>query len=312
MNKEPYFDDNIELSKAIVKTIAFFDIFDYPLTVLEIWKYIRSELPIKFEIILEVLDLPDLKELIENKEGFYFLKNRSDIIKIRKARFNYTDTKFRRAIKIARLFKIIPWVKMIAIGNLIGSNNLRESSDIDLFIVTKEKRIWLTRFFSILMIKILGLRPVPGKSQDTICLSFFVSEQSLNLKNFLLTDDIYFLYWLAFLTPIYDTQGTYEKFIKSNGWVSVALPNWSPMKINDWRNAGSGLPDFYSLFMDFLFGWSEGYFKRLQMKLFPTKLKRLMNQNTTVVVSDSVIKTHSNDRREEYRNNYKSRVNSYE
>jgi hypothetical protein len=327
-----YLKKQIELEEAIVRTIAFFDLFSYPLTVFEIWKY----LDIKCELseIMESLDNITEKspnslferERIGNKNGFYFLIGREEIIKERMARYNYTDRKFKRAVWVAKIFKFIPWIKMIAIGNIIGAHNLKKESDIDFFIITENKRIWISRFFCVLIIKILGLRPNHEKTKDKICLSFFVSEEDLNLERLMLKKeypetqrdpssrapqddkigkDIYFIYWLAGLTSIYDRDNTFEKFINKNDWLKNYLPNWQSSEASHRYDAGQGFSWFYRDTIDMFFGGLEKRIKEFQMEIMPRQIKDMMNLDNRVVVDDGIIKLHVNDRREEYLEKFK-------
>jgi len=304
------------IAEAIVETIAFFDLFSYPLTGFEVWKY----LSMKCELgeVLEILggrmrggSTPKLgvEPLlgIEEKNGFYFLAGREEIIRERMARYNYTDRKFKRAVLLARIFKSIPWIKMIAVGNIIGTHNLKKESDIDLFIITEENRVWLTRFFCILITKILGLRPKPENMQDKICLSFFISEEAMNLEKLMLPDgsDIYFIYWLAGLVPVYDKDGIYNKFIGANGWIKNYLPNWGAGEVNYRRDAGRSFSRFYRDVVDMFFGGLERRIKEIQLEIMPRQIKDIMNIDSRVVASDKIIKLHVNDRREEYRSKLK-------
>ena len=70
------------LKEAILKAIAFFDRFDYPLTPFEIWTFcgVKCEL----SEILEALNNGNLP--LETKYGFYFLNNRNEIVDIRQRR----------------------------------------------------------------------------------------------------------------------------------------------------------------------------------------------------------------------------------
>ncbi len=183
--KQIKIEDTKIIKEAIIEVIAFFDLFDYPLTRQEIWKYakIRQNTPI---IINNILDRGELNNIAEQRNGFYFLSGRENIIKIRMAKYNYTDKKIKRALRVAKLFKFIPWIKMIAVGNIIGSHNLKKKSDIDFFIITESGRIWITRFFCAGLMELLGLRPKEGDEQDKICLSFFVSEEAMDLKELML------------------------------------------------------------------------------------------------------------------------------
>lgn len=282
-----------ELKKAIIKVIVFFDIFDYPLTLNEIWQ----NLEIKCELteIMAVLE-NEIQPRIENKNGFYFLSGKEKIIEERLSRYNFADRKFKRAKFVAQIFKFIPWIKMIGV-NSFGSRNLRDKSDIDLFIITEDKRIWLTRFFCVGIIKLLGWRPQTDNRRDKICLSFYASLSALNLEKLRLDqNDLGFTYWLAGVTPLYNVNGAHQKLINANQWLTDSLPNlkMAPSVLLGTKRHKRGLIDFF-------INWLEQQFKKLQLKILPQKLKSMMNRDTRVVINDQIIKLHSNDRREEYR-----------
>jgi len=316
------------IKEAIVKTIAFFDMFDYPLTVFELWQFINIEC--QFREIEEVLNKGDLGDRIEGKQGFYFLTGRSKIIKTKMERYYYTNLKFKRALRVSRIFKFIPWIKMIAVSNIIGANNMKREGDIDLFIITEKNKTWLTRFFCASLMKLLGLRPKPGKEQDKICLNFFISEEAMDLQGLMLDNvnigislpgsdrasgngrtlvDIYFIYWLAGLAPIYNKDNTYQKFIKANNsWVKEFLPNWQPVKVSNRRKLDSNFSKFYKDIIDLFIGGLEKDIKKLQLKLMPENLKRLINKDSRVVINDQVLKLHAKDRREGYREKWRQRI----
>jgi len=303
--------DNVEngIQKAIKEVIAFFDLFDYPLSSAEVWRY--CFLKCSQECIeKELLQLEEVRS-IEEKDGFYFLPRREGIIRTRKDRLEHSARKFRKAGFIVKIFKIIPWIKMAAVGNIIGKNNLKDESDIDLFIITEKNRIWLTRLFCNVVTKILGLRPTEKDTRDKICLSFFISEEDVNLEKLMLNDglDIYFIYWMADLKLIYDKNGTWDKFQKENSWINKYLPNLNIEK---------------KMFKEYSFAWFLANFKKaihltfdrletaagkFQMKILPERIKEKMNKGTEVVVGDKILKMHVNDRREEYKNKFKSLSN---
>ncbi len=307
-----------QLREAIVKTVAYFDLFEFPLTGYEIWQYlnVKCELAEVMAILNEEIQ-PPLPPLsggqIESKNGFYCLVGREDIIIERMRRYNYYWRKYKLAVRAAKIFKVIPWIKMIAISNLMGEHNLRDESDIDLFIITEDKKIWLTRFFCIVISKLLGWRPQVGKTRDKICLSFFVSQEKLNLSDLRINNkiDIYFIYWLAGLVPVYDTDDTYEQFILANNWLIEQLPNWQPFKQRQYFKL-KPFSAFYGEITDLLLAGLEQRLKIIQLRLLPTNLKNIMNLDTRVVINDRVLKLHLNDRREEYRQLYENKIRNLE
>ncbi|MFH1427934.1 MAG: hypothetical protein ABIG60_05425 [Patescibacteria group bacterium] len=324
---------DLNFKEAIVKTVAFFDMFDYPLTLFEIWQLVPTKCDL-MDIISGLTALKAVKPLVEEKDGFYFLIGREEIIKIRLKRYNLTDKKFKKAIFIARIFKIIPWIKLIAVGNIIGSHNLARKSDIDLFIITESKRVWITRFFCVLITKAFGLRPKSGKKRNKICLSFFISEEALNIKELMLVKslhykqtlfkelegyqalpednyfyhDIYFIYWLPGLVPIYDTSHIYKKFILANSWLEEFLPNWSANSLNYQRQVKKSNSWFYHDVVDLLLGGLDSRLQEKQINIMPKELINILNQDTRVVATENIIKLHANDRREEYRDKYNKKI----
>ena len=310
-------EDNVKLNQleeAILKTIAFFDMFDYPLTGYEIWRYLQLKRALGD--VQQCLSVPgELSSQLEKAQGIYFLPGRKEIIKIRLARYSYAERKFRRARWVVRIFKFIPWIKMIAISNLIGSNNLKDDRDIDLFVITEAKRIWMSRFFCAGIMKLLNMRPTEDCVRDKICLSFYISEENLNIQKFKLQleknqDDIYFNYWLIGLAPVYDRDKTYSKFMHENNWVHFRVPNWLPAKISNYRIIKEDKFGVYRDMVDMLIGGLEGKVKKIQLKIVPDRLKKLMNKDTRVVINDQVLKLYFRDRRQQYANQHSAAVKS--
>lgn len=313
-----------EIEKNIFKTICWFDIFDYPLTDWEIFKFhfqdSKSEKQrFDFKEIRKTLkNSKKLKDLISYKAGFYFLKWRDDLIRIRKERYLIAERKYKKLLKIAKILATIPFVKLIAVANGLSYSNSKEEDDIDLFIITTKNRIWLVRFFSILILKIFRARPKPLDKKDKICLNFFITEESLNLKKIMLPEkndlpDIYFIYWLAQLYPIYDNE-IWQKFIKANLWIKEYLPNYFPKEPTLERKII--LKQFY-LFLKKIFekihikkfnSLSEKFYRWLQLKIMPKHLKEMANQTTSVIINDQILKFHDKDKREIYRQKFYEKI----
>ncbi len=295
------------IKEAIYQTIVFFDIFDYPLTDWEIWRY----LPIKISFlkVREVLQIRD-KNRLSKQGAYYFLLGREKIIQKRNHRYNYTQRKIKRALRISRIFRFIPWIEMIAIGNIIGSHNLKDDSDIDFFIITKKNRIWISRFFTTLIAKLLLLRPRVNNVRDKICLSFYLSEDNLDLQKLHLPEkkDWYFIYWLSGLVPIYERNNNYQKLIDHNQWLLKFLPNWQVMQVVDCYTISPLRSWVYRDIVDFFLGGLETVVKKMQLRILPNDLRLLMNQDTRVVINDRILKLHVTDRRQKYLDLFQKRV----
>jgi len=304
------------LEQSILKTVAFFDVFNYPLTAEEIWRWLYR--PAQKFSLFEVKVALESSSVLKNKlalsEAFYSLKNREYIYLIRKHHNDLSERKFAKVLSLLKIYKYLPFIKMIAICNSLSFSNASEESDIDLFIITEKNKIWLARFFTILIVKILGIRPNKLNHRDTFCLSFFISEDSLNIENILFNPhDIYTPYWLAQLLPIYDEDDTYKNFLQANDWVKKYLPNTYPnqfcqkIKVGFFSNLiRKVLAFFFS--PPFLNHYLDNIYRRIQSRIIARNLRELINVDTKIIVNEHMLKFHANDRRELFYKKWRERM----
>ncbi len=314
----------LNLEEAIIKTICWFDIFDYPLTLYELWSYLYLPLD-KRDSELQKVDLsflkrqlennPNLKKSISCQEGFYFLRGREEIVKIRKRRFNIAENKFKKSKRIIKILRLFPFIRMIAVCNTLAYRGAREGSDIDIFIITAKKRIWLARFFSLIFLSILNLRPKENDLKDKICLSFFISEDHLDLREVTKKeyDDIYLVYWISQLIPFYNHK-VYHLFYQKNFWIKDYLPFIQEKLTGERFYADlSYFAKTIKKSLEFLINFFGGnriekFLSSLQMKKLPPKIKEKSNQGVDVVVKEGILKFHLNDRRDTFYRLWKNKL----
>ena len=296
---------NNKAEEAVLKALVFFDLFSYPLTDWEIWQGVSFNLD--FLSLKKIIEKLLLENKIETLEGFYFLPGKQEIVRIRKDRYNYTNAKIKLARSAVRFFSWLPSVKLVAVSNLIGHHNLRAESDIDIFIITSSGRLWLSRLFCTGIMKLLNRRPNKKTKKDKICLSFYVSVSGLDLGNLRFKNgDPYFDYWLLGLFPLCDKDDYLNYFRSKNLWLKEAFPNCLLFK-NGVSIPGSPISLFEKSFF-FLGDQLEKLARKIQLFILPKKLKELANQNSGVVLSDSVLRFYLNDRRQEFLDKYKKRL----
>lgn len=297
-----------DLEKNILKTIIYFDLINYPLTSWETWKWLIDEdgkpgSKVDFYEVLETLQQSEyLKNKIKIKNNFYFLNTHDRLVDERMEKYVIAWQKFRKVIRMVKILKPIPFIKMIAVCNDLAYLNAPADSDIDLFIITFKKRIWITRFFAVFIIKLLGLRPTKNYKRDKICLSIFVSEEKLNLEDLKISPaDLHFTFWLENLIPIYDAGNYYQKLRQANSWINNYLPNAFPYEPNLRQKVSEGkfIKGLKKFFVALTLDLDEKFYCWLQQKKFSPKIKEMMNHDTRVVVNDYLLKFHTNDNREE-------------
>lgn len=284
-----------ELKGATTRVIVFFDLFDYPLTAYEIFKYLDKSAPLN-EIITALDYLVAIKK-INQENGLFFLPGRSEILTIRSLRHNYSLRKIKIARHFTKIFKVFPFVKCVILANSIGQNNMRDGSDIDFLIITAPRRLWLARLFCTGIAKLTNSRPTNKNKRDKICLSFYLSEERMNLDEFKLAEgDPYFFYWLRSFVLLYNKKRTYENFLSANN-----LSTDSQIKLNEAVDVKSstefGLANYF-----------EKLAAKLQRAIMSEPLKKAINNSDGVVVNDRVLKLYLHDRRREYAEKYGNRL----
>lgn len=284
------------LQKSILATLVYFDLFNFPLTLIEIHKNLwwGSQL-------VSLLDLEEslekLTAYVETAEGFYFLKGRRNLVDLRKEKYLISEKKYRLSLKYINLISRIPFVKAVFLTSNLGFANAKKTSDIDLLIITKKNKIWTTRFIAATLMKFLNKRPKPKNEKDKICLSFYVSEASLNLEKLIYDYDIYFVYWLNNLLAVYDPEDFYQKIYQENNWLKDFLVNLRGLiLLRSLSYGGQGEAKGGRADLSF----TEKLFKKIQLKILGKKLKdQLQASNLNVIMNEQVLKMHTKDRREE-------------
>ncbi|MCL4354264.1 hypothetical protein M1349_02205 [Patescibacteria group bacterium] len=213
--------------KVVLKTLLYSDIFDYPLTKEEIWNYLISDKKIlKKDFLLKLKN----EKTVEQKDGFYFIKNRENIIEIRKKRQKISIEKIKKAKKIIPLLSLFPTVRMIGISGSLALENCEEDEDIDLFVITETGSLWVTRFLLVVSLKLFGLyREKKSKIvKDKFCLNMLISKNCLKLSKS--RQNLFSAHEIAQVLPIVSKGSSYRDFIAENLWVKNYLPNFKIRK----------------------------------------------------------------------------------
>lgn len=303
---------------AILRTLIFFDIFEYPLTDFEIWKFLISTERGEPYTVLMIRDClassPFLAARISSGEGLFYLVGRDLLRARRQGRMIYSYRKYIRAKRFVSLLAHIPFVRMVCVCNTLGLNVARDESDIDLFIVVSARHVWTVRFFCTSLAHILNLRPRKGHERDTFCLSFFISDCALDLSSLQLDGwdpDVYLASWVAWCVPLYD-DGVYDQFFLKNAWITDILPNVFPCEPIPRRRITlspimHGIKHAGEIFSRCFGGAIERILRSLQLRILPIAIRNRANVGTGVVVSDTVLKFHIADRRQEISERFEQR-----
>ena len=216
----------MNLSSAILSTLVYHDIFGYPLDLSETANLLIKKKAGEESIARGLGSLRVIGKVGANN-GYFFLKDRQKIVRIRKLRAKYSQQKLERAAFFAGLLKVIPSVKLVAVSGALSMRNSSKGDDIDLVIVTSKNLLWTTRFLANLLLLPFKRDPAGQKISDRACLNMFLDESALSIRD----RNVYTAHEICQMKLLWDRGGTYKKFIDANKWVKKYLPNWQPEKV---------------------------------------------------------------------------------
>ncbi|MFT3909394.1 MAG: hypothetical protein QM737_08225 [Ferruginibacter sp.] len=202
------------IKKDILSTLAYFDMFDYPLKKRELFTFLQHPADNReFETTLDFL----LNESVIFKlNDFYSLNNNFLLVERRFKGNARAEVLLKKAGAGARLLSKFPYVRGVAISGSLSKNFADETADVDYFIIAAENRLWIARSFLHVFKKFTFL----FKKQHLYCMNYFIDE----LQPEIVEKNIYTATEVATLMPLYGTD-TFEKFYAANEWTKQWLPN---------------------------------------------------------------------------------------
>lgn len=197
----------------ILQTVAYADIFDYPMTIAEIHRYlIRASASID-EVMHAIHKL--IGRYIADCEGFICLLGREHIIAIRQRRAKIAERLWGYAEHYGQIVGRLPFVRMVAITGSLAVDNTDKEGDIDLMIITAPKRLWLCRLLVIGVVR-RGIK----RDGITLCPNYFVTTNAMTITD----QNPFTARELAQMVPLAGFE-MYDQLRMLNQWSHEYFPN---------------------------------------------------------------------------------------
>lgn len=309
------------VGQAILRTLSYFDCFAVPLTALEVWRnvvWMGDAPPPDFAVVeTELLNLVSTGLIVLDPEGMYRLP-RSAPATERLMREAAAIPKWRRVRRGVWMLSLVPFLEGVAVVNTMAIGAARADSDIDLLILSAPNRLFSVRLGAIIATSMLGLRRHGDKIANRLCLSFFLSEDALDLAPLTKQpEDPHLRAWAATAIVVFERNTIFHDFWRANqSWFSV-LPHTTLRTA-----ARMPRPPSSFLFVRTALEWIgrgpigdlvEWLARALQMRLFRRHAdSQQYIQSTDVVISSTVLKFHERDRRIAVREAWYDRMRQYD
>jgi len=117
------------------------------------------------------------------------------------------------------LVRLVPWVLTIAVTGSVAYGSAGKRDDIDLFIITKQHRLWLSIFFALVLVRVFqGLRLEP-RHLLPFCMSYVHDEHGFRNETQRSANPL-FARELLKAVPLVG-KSHYRKVLEENGWVQT-------------------------------------------------------------------------------------------
>ncbi len=201
---------NPALEHAILETLAYSDLFDYPLRLEELHRYLTY--PAQLTNLPPALER--LRGRVEELDGYYFLKQRSHVVSLRKEREARSRPIFARALQYGRIISAIPFVHMVGLTGSLAVRNCDKSADVDYMLIASRGRVWTVRAL------VLALGRLTHLMGDTICPNIIISDTALEWP----WHDLHSARELCQMLPLAGFD-MYRRLRAANRWTEYFLPN---------------------------------------------------------------------------------------
>jgi hypothetical protein len=277
----------LTLPKALLATVCYADIFNFPLTAAEIHRFLvfKKSPPEKINQLLKRLSSPC------HNDGWFFLHGRKQAVGYRQNRAAESRKKWEIAFPAVRVISGLPSVRLVGITGGLAMGNAAGDDDIDLLIITAKDTLWITRAILNILGSFLFDRRTPGDTfyRNKICLNMFMSEDELGLP----ADerDIFGAHELLQMRPVFSRGDTYVRLVMQNAWAVGYMPNAWIQAVA--KKSAISSPDRNYQIINFL----RPVYYALNQLLFILQKQHMTPKLSSEVVTKTYVRFHPQDAR---------------
>lgn len=218
------------LSDAIVKTLAYHAIFDYPLTLYELYYYLIEYRATPSDILAAI----DPQRVV-TKQNRYFLKSHHYTFEQSRQQHSWHLLNKTQSFN-RKIFQNISTIHLLGVSGSTAALNAKPEGDIDLFVITKANTQWETRTKLLAALTLTNQRINTNKSNKEnagkFCVNLILEDTETEIA--FTKKDLYTAMEFAHLKVIQNRNDCYQRVLEKNTWVQKYLPNFYAIAEQSW------------------------------------------------------------------------------
>jgi hypothetical protein len=203
------------MDMAIYSTVAYRDVFDFPVTLDEIHRYLHGMRCAPADILQAVSSGSLIGHHLEWDGEYVALRGRGALFEVRRSRREASRRQWPTARMFARFLATLPNVRMVAVTGSLAAGNFPTGGDIDFLLVTDAGTMWRTRALCRLLARLDATL-----AKGLFCPNTFLSAAALPLTR----RSLYDAQELCQMIPLFGFE-TYREVRRANAWTDERLPN---------------------------------------------------------------------------------------
>jgi hypothetical protein len=198
---------------AIARSVIYASLFDYPLTLEQLHETLIESDQTRAEILAVYEGSELLQHIVEHRDGFFFPAGRADLIAERRRREVRSAAFLTRHAFALRLICALPFTRLVALSGSVAHRNLEADGDLDLFIVTRGRHVWMVTVMLLVLTKLIRRRRI-------VCANFIVADSHLALEQ----QDLFTANQAIHLEPLIGGD-LLDELLAANPFVAIYYPN---------------------------------------------------------------------------------------
>jgi len=292
--------DSEAIHDGLRKVYEVSEYLKFPFTVEEVANYFLPKSNLTPQQLKSILTNGKFDDLGFKLRDGYLTTNDDQTQQSRSETEQMSADKLNSATSFANLLtQVIPFIRTVAVTGSVAYGSATKWDDIDLFIVTKRNRLWISALLTLVLVrldKLLILRP-PHLSH--FCLSYVHDEHGFSKESQRNRSNALFARELLKAKPVAGTR-EYRKILEENYWVADYYSGPYREKLRSLSgnlngatiSGGAGSPA-----LSFLMEWVEGMTyvvlsRYLRLRAYLTNLK-LKSEGKDRRVFDPIVTSES-------------------